>query len=207
MKIRVYRILRNTKVEGPGIRFCLWVQGCPIQCDGCFAKETWSFDGGQLFNVDEIFSMIKESNEIEGVTFLGGEPFAQAEALYELGRKIKAAGLTILSFTGYTYEYILKADKKEWNDLLSIIDLLIDGPFEKNKFDISRPWVGSSNQNYRFLSPKYEYLKNNLSSIKNKVEVRVNENGSVFINGMGDFKYIKRNLRIYGDEEYNEFRK
>jgi anaerobic ribonucleoside-triphosphate reductase activating protein len=46
MKIRVYRILRNTKVEGPGIRFCLWVQGCPIQCDGCFAKETWSFDGG-----------------------------------------------------------------------------------------------------------------------------------------------------------------
>lgn len=207
MKIRVYKILKSTKVEGPGARFCLWVQGCPIQCDGCFAKETWSLDGGQLFSIDEIFSMIKESDGIEGVTFLGGEPFAQAEALYELGKKIKAAGLTILSFTGYTYEYILKADKKEWNDLLSIIDLLIDGPFEKSKFDISRPWVGSLNQNYRFLSPKYEYLKNNLSFIKNKVEVRINENGSVFINGMGDFYYIKRNLRIYGDEEYYEFRK
>lgn len=192
MKIRVYKILKNTKVEGPGTRFCLWVQGCPIHCDGCWAKETWPLDGGQLFDVDEIYNMIDDENEIEGITFLGGEPFAQADALYELGIKVKEMGLSIVTFTGYTYESILEANKKEWNDLLAITDLLIDGPFMKEHFDLSRPWVGSSNQRYRFLTTKYEYLKNNSTSIKNRVEVRINENGSIFINGMGDFENLKK---------------
>jgi anaerobic ribonucleoside-triphosphate reductase activating protein len=177
MKIRLYKYLKNTKVEGPGTRFCLWVQGCPIHCEGCWAKETWPMEGGQLFHVDDIYNMVKEESDIEGITFLGGEPFAQADALYELGVKVKGLGLSIVTFTGYTYESILEADRKEWNDLLSITDLLIDGPFEKDKFELSRPWVGSSNQNYRFLTPKYESLSNKISSIKNKVEVRICENG------------------------------
>lgn len=200
MKIRVYKILKNTKVEGPGTRFCLWVQGCSIRCDGCWAKDTWPMDGGQLFHIDEIFNMIREESEIEGITFLGGEPFAQAGALYELGVKVKAKGLSIVTFTGYTYESILKANNKEWNDLLSITDLLIDGPFMKEHFELSRPWVGSSNQNYRFLTPKYEYLKNDLISIKNKVEVRINDNGSIFINGMGDFENLKKKFTNWGVE-------
>ncbi|MDP4144404.1 MAG: 4Fe-4S single cluster domain-containing protein [Bacillota bacterium] len=195
MKLRIYMILTKTKVEGPGARFCIWVQGCPIHCSGCGAKETWNFEAGELLEVDEIFSMIRNTRDIEGVTFLGGEPFEQASALYELAAMIKGIGLTVLTFTGYTYEYILKADKKEWNDLLSVTDLLIDGPFQEDKFDLSRPWVGSSNQNYRFLTDAYKHLENNLSSIPNKVEVRLHKNGTVFINGTGDFNNIKKRLK------------
>lgn len=201
MKLRVYKILFKTKVEGPGIRCCIWVQGCPIHCKGCGAKETWPFEGGDLLDIDEIYDRIKDNKDIEGITFLGGEPFEQASALYELALKVKNIGLTVLTFTGYTYEYILKCNKKSWNDLLSVTDLLIDGPFQEDKFDISRPWVGSSNQRYRFLTSKYKYLENNLNCIKNKVEIRLNNNGTIFINGMGDFNYIKKQFGNLEDGE------
>ena len=77
MLLRVHRILYKTKVEGPGTRCCIWVQGCSIHCKGCGNKETWSFDGGQLIDTDKIYNIISSSKEIEGVTFLGGEPFEQ----------------------------------------------------------------------------------------------------------------------------------
>ncbi|EJP6474060.1 radical SAM protein [Clostridium botulinum] len=195
MKIRIHRILSKTKVEGPGTRCCIWVQGCPIHCEGCGAKETWDFQGGELLDTDEVFNIIKNSKEIEGVTFLGGEPFAQASAVHDIASKTKSIGLTVLTFTGYTYDYILKSNRKEWNDLLSVTDILIDGPFDESKFDISRPWVGSSNQNYRFLTPSYRHLENNLISIKNKIEVRLHKDGTIFLNGMGDFNSIKNKLK------------
>lgn len=197
MKLRIYKIISKTKVEGPGTRCCIWVQGCSIHCKGCWARETWTFDGGELLNIDEIYNMIRNIKGIEGVTFLGGEPFEQASALYKLATKIKHIGLTVVTFTGYTYEYIVKAHKKEWNDLLSVTDLLIDGPFEEDKFNLSRPWIGSSNQNYRFLTPTYKYLEKNLSRIKNKIEVRLHENGTIFINGMGDFNNIKKQFKDF----------
>lgn len=201
MKLRIHRILPKTKVEGPGIRCCIWVQGCSIHCKGCGAKETWAFEGGELLEVDEIYNMIKNIKDIEGITFLGGEPFEQASALYKLAIRVKSRGLTVLTFTGYTYEYIVGANRSEWNDLLSVTDLLIDGPFEEDKFDLSRPWVGSSNQNYRFLTFAYKYLENNLSCIKNKVEVRLNKNGTIFVSGMGNFNDIKKQLKNFGEGE------
>ncbi len=73
--------------------------------------------------------------------------------------------------------------------------MLIDGPFDEEKFDISRPWVGSSNQSYRFLTPSYKHLENNLTSIKNKIEVRLHKDGAIFLNGMGDFNSIKNKLK------------
>lgn len=201
MKIRIHRILPKTEVEGPGTRCCIWVQGCPIHCKGCGAEETWDFEGGELLDTDDIFNTIKSSKGIEGITFLGGEPFAQAEALYDIASKAKNIGLTVLTFTGYTYEYILKSDKEEWNKLLGVTDLLIDGPFEEDRFDLSRPWVGSLNQNYRFLTSAYKHLENNLTSIKNKLEVKLYKNGTILINGMGDFNKIKRQLRNFGEGE------
>ncbi|PIH06034.1 4Fe-4S single cluster domain-containing protein [Clostridium combesii] len=201
MEIRIHRILPKTEVEGPGTRCCIWVQGCPLHCKGCGAKETWDFKGGELLDTNEVFDIIKNSKEIEGVTFLGGEPFVQASAVYDIALRAKSIGLTVLTFTGYTYDHILKSNKKEWNDLLSVTDLLIDGPFDEDKFDISRPWVGSSNQNYRFLSSSYKHLENNLNSIKNKIEVRLHKNGTIFLNGMGDFNSLKNKLKNLEDGE------
>ncbi|MEG2337999.1 MAG: 4Fe-4S single cluster domain-containing protein [Clostridium sp.] len=207
MDLRVYRILSSTKVEGPGTRFCIWVQGCPIRCSGCFAKDTWDFNGGKLYDVNELISMISDSKEIEGVTILGGEPFAQSEALYALGKKIKSIGLSIVCFTGYSYEYILNANSYKWNRLLSVIDLLIDGAYEEDNHDTSKPWIGSSNQNYRFLTSRYKYLESNIGSIKNKFEVRVSDNGSIVINGMGDIRKLHEKLNnIWSVKEYELYK-
>ncbi|PJI07520.1 4Fe-4S single cluster domain-containing protein [Clostridium pasteurianum] len=195
MKIRLHRFLDKTQVEGPGTRCCIWVQGCKRHCKGCAAKETWSFQYGNIVEVSDLYQRIINIKGIEGVTFVGGEPFEQAAPLYELGKKLKNIGLSIVVFTGYTYDEILKKGNEQWLNLLSITDLLIDGAFEEDKFDLSRPWVGSSNQNYRFLTSRYEKLERNLKTIKNKIEIIMDKNGNILINGMGDFKKIKEIFR------------
>lgn len=192
MQINVYKYLNKTNAEGPNQRFCLWVQGYSRHCDGCFAKSTWSHRKNRIMSVDELFFLIKEQKGIEGVTFLGGEPFEQAKPLAELARKVQNLGLSVLTFTGNTFEELKKSENEDIQALLKYTDLLIDGGFEKENFDLSRPWVGSKNQRYIFLTDRYsaEEIKN----YKNKIEVRIEKNGFVFMNGMGDFDAIKRDL-------------
>ena len=192
MQINVYKYLNKTNAEGPNQRFCLWVQGCSRHCDGCSAKSTWSHRKNRIMSVDELFFLIKEQKGIEGVTFLGGEPFEQAKPLAELARKVQNLGLSVLTFTGNTFEELKKSENEDIQALLKYTDLLIDGGFEKENFDLSRPWVGSKNQRYIFLTDRYsaEEIKN----YKNKIEVRIEKNGFVFMNGMGDFDAIKRDL-------------
>lgn len=152
-------------------------------------------------DTEEVFNKVKGCPDIEGITFLGGEPFAQASAVYEIALKAKQMGLTIVTFTGYTYEHIIETDKEEWNKLLSVTDLLVDGPFEEDKLDFSRPWVGSANQSYRFLTDAYRNLENSIDSIKNKLEIRINPDGSIIVNGMGDFESIKKHISCFGEGE------
>lgn len=190
----VYKIISNTTVEGPGERFCIWVQGCKKHCDGCWAKETWDFGIGKKYSVDAIWEMIKSTKNIEGVTFLGGEPFEQAEELGLLAEKIKENGFSVVCFTGYTIEE-LKAKQDCFKDkLLQNIDLLIDGEFKKNEFDLSRPWVGSLNQRYIFLSDVYN--EKQILAYKNKVEMRISQDGRLEINGMGDFESMKEKFYL-----------
>lgn len=113
-------------------------------------------------SVDELFFLIKEQKGIEGVTFLGGEPFEQAKPLAELARKVHNLGLSVLTFTGNTFEELKKSENEDIQALLKYTDLLIDGGFEKENFDLSRPWVGSKNQRYIFLTDRYsaEEIKN-----------------------------------------------
>ena len=192
--LNVYKFISNTTVEGPGKRFCIWVQGCKKHCDGCWARETWSFGTGTKYSVDAIFEMIKSTKNIEGVTFLGGEPFEQAEELGLLAEKIKEKGLSVVCFTGYTLEE-LKAKQDCFIDkLLQNIDLLIDGEFQKDKFDLTRPWVGSSNQRYIFLSDVYN--EKQILAYKNKVEMRISQDGRLEINGMGDFESMKEKFYL-----------
>ena len=192
IEIRVHRILEQTKMAGPGLRFCLWVQGCSRKCKGCAAKETWSFDGGTAINIDQIFILIKNTLHIEGVTFLGGEPFEQAESLAELAYKIKSIGLSVVTFSGYIYDDLISLKDNNIKRLLSYTDLLIDGAFVEEKFDLSRPWVGSSNQKYNFLTNRY--TQNDLCNIHNQLEIRISPNGKATINGMGNFEQVKKFL-------------
>ena len=197
MKLSIYKILERTKVEGPGIRFCIWVQGCSRHCKGCYAKNTWDKSKGKLFSVDDIFEKIKAQKDIEGVTFLGGEPFEQAEALGILAQKCKGEGLSVLTFTGGTYEDLISQNDEGINRLLNNTDLLIDGKFDENKIDYSRAWVGSSNQRYLFLTDRYS--EKDVQNAKNKVEIHFEKSGKIFINGMGDFNKITRDLALLSD--------
>jgi anaerobic ribonucleoside-triphosphate reductase activating protein len=190
MNIRVYRILDRTKMAGPGHRFCLWVQGCSHHCNGCMAVETWSSNGGSNMETDDIVKRMPSVSSIEGITFLGGEPMEQAEAVYEIAKAAQAGGLTVTVFTGYTYRELLDKSEACVKKLLEVTDLLIDGPFMQNKFDLMRPWVGSSNQQYIFLTDKYS--ESDLVGVRNQVEVRIFSDGKALINGMGDFKKIKK---------------
>lgn len=190
MKLRVFNILKNTKVEGPETRYCIWVQGCSRHCRGCQAVHTWSHSGGILYDVNDIISDIKKQKNIEGVTFLGGEPFEQAEALGIIAKAVKETGLGVLCFTGGLFEELQLIDENK--TLLENIDLLIDGAFEADKIDYSRPWCGSSNQRYHFLTNRYN--EDIFKKYTNKVEINISKIGTIFMNGMGDFEKIVKKL-------------
>ena len=184
MDLRIFQFLPLTDVEGPGKRSCIQVQGCPIHCAGCALPQTWSNDGGRLVDADFLAARIMSERSIEGVTFLGGEPFFQATALAYIGRRIKAHGLSVVTFTGYLLEEIKAANRQDYDELLAVTDLLIDGPFQREKAELIRPWVGSSNQRFHFLSTRYRHLANDFISIPNRLEVRIKPDGRIFINGL-----------------------
>ncbi|AZK45380.1 4Fe-4S single cluster domain-containing protein [Paenibacillus lentus] len=186
MLLRVHRFIPATKVEGPGIRACIQVQGCPIHCPGCAVPFTWAEDGGITMEVEQLAEQILQGPEVEGITFLGGEPFAQARALAHLGGILKNEGLSIMTFTGYLLENLQQSGKQDDLDLLGVTDLLIDGPFQKDRLDTSRPWVGSSNQRYHFLSDRYLHLQDQLKDIPNRLEVRLAPDGRVMVNGLAE---------------------
>lgn len=191
MKIQIYKILKQTKVEGPKKRYCIWFQGCSRHCKGCWAKATWDFSSGIQYDVQDILEDILNTPNIDGVTFLGGEPFEQSDALDFLCRNIKKAGLSVVCFTGNKIENL----KKQHNNILKNIDLLIDGEFIEEEKDFSRPWVGSKNQNYHFLSDRFN--EKILEEYKNKIEINIEKNGRIFINGMGDFEKFTQNLKMH----------
>ncbi len=193
MLLDVYKIIPNTAVEGPENRFCIWVQGCKKHCKGCWAKDTWAFGVGEKYSVESLFKQIfAQIDNIEGVTFLGGEPFEQAKSLSKLAKLIKREGLSVVCFTGYLLEELKDKNDVFVDSLLSNIDLLIDGGFEQDKFDLSRPWVGSSNQRYHFLTDFY--TPEIFQKYKNKIEARISKDGRLELNGMGDFNKISENL-------------
>ena len=190
MKVRVYKILKHTSVEGPGVRYCIWFQGCSRHCKGCWAKATWPKSGGIEYNTKDILDDILKTEDIEGVTFLGGEPFEQHTALEYLTSEIKKNGLSVVCFTGNKIEDL----KQKYTSILNNIDLLIDGEYIENEQDFSRPWIGSKNQRYHFLTNRYD--KTILKKYKNKVEINIQKNGVVFMNGMGDFNKLTKDFGL-----------
>jgi anaerobic ribonucleoside-triphosphate reductase activating protein len=126
--------LAKSAVNGPGIRAVIWVQGCPIRCNGCFNPELLPFSKLHPVPVQKLAKAILALDNIDGVTFSGGEPFAQAAPLAELGSTLQSKGLSIVTFTGFTWEQLASKNRPAWQRLLSITDLLFAGPYlpEKN---------------------------------------------------------------------------
>ena len=146
--LRLFGTASDSIVDGPGLRFVIFVQGCPHACPGCHNPESHDPVGGTLSSTKELFEKISARPEIAGVTFSGGEPFTHAEALAEIGKAVRAMGKTVMTYSGYTYERLLEMAREDSHirDLLSVTNYLVDGPFVLSQRDITLKYRGSKNQ-------------------------------------------------------------
>lgn len=148
MEIRIAGTVQDSIVDGPGLRYVIFTQGCPHRCVGCHNPETHDFGGGRLTDTDELYEECIENPLTKGVTFSGGEPFCQAQALYELGIRFKERGFHLMAYSGWTFEELLeRSESDEYvGKLLHILDILVDGRFELEKRSLMLTYRGSSNQ-------------------------------------------------------------
>ena len=146
--LRIAGIVRESIVDGPGIRFTVFCQGCPHACEGCHNPETHDFAGGKDVSIDRLLEEIDKDPLLAGVTFSGGEPFCQPEGFVELGKRVKERGLNITTFSGYTLEELIELgmQRADIAELLELTDILIDGPFQKELKDLTLQFRGSKNQ-------------------------------------------------------------
>ncbi|MBO5560659.1 MAG: anaerobic ribonucleoside-triphosphate reductase activating protein [Firmicutes bacterium] len=144
MKIRLAGTVNDSIVDGTGIRFTVFVQGCPHKCKGCHNPQTHDFNGGYDADTDDILEQAKKNPLLEGLTFSGGEPFMQPLPLCDLAKKAHKSGFNIFCYTGFLYEQLLEDAEKR--SLLDEVDFLIDGPFIEEQKSLLLTFRGSKNQ-------------------------------------------------------------
>lgn len=147
-KIRLAGITPESVVDGPGIRYVIWAQGCKHRCEECHSPHTWDLNGGRLRDMDEMLDEIRRNKLLKGVTFSGGDPLEQADSFAYIAKKIRGLGMDVWCYTGYAYEFILEHmdSTKGWKDLLENVDVLVDGRFERDKKNLRLAFRGSENQ-------------------------------------------------------------
>lgn len=148
-----------TESEGPGKRLAIWVQGCERRCPGCCNPDMQEIRKNIVVDTKDLINLIHRSmycDKIEGLSFIGGEPMLQAEGLSEVAMWAHSVGLTVLVFTGYLYDELKALGNESVNKLLADTDLLVDGIFIKEEYDMERDWIGSKNQKIYFLSNAYK---------------------------------------------------
>ena len=189
--IRVGAVVDDTVAEGPGRRFAVWVQGCSIRCPGCFNPHLWGAKGGTGIGAAELAERALAVPGIDGVTLLGGEPFEQARPLADFASRLAAQGLSVMTFSGFTYRELNGAGAPDGAaELLSATDLLVSGPYLSGQPDFRRPWVGSTNQEFRFLTDRLRHVEAELADLPDRIEVRVAASGEVTVNGWADLDQL-----------------
>jgi len=181
MPLRVAQAVPDTEAEGPGRRFALWVQGCTLNCPGCCNPEMFADRGGELVEPAALAARIAATPGIEGLSVLGGEPFQLAAAVAELCRAVRAAGLSVMVYSGYTLEELRALPGEGPAALLAQVDLLADGRYRRELPETRRRWLGSSNQSLHFLTPRYRADDPRFSQ-PNTVVVRL-VGGQLTVNG------------------------
>lgn len=144
--MRLSGIVEESIVDGPGLRYVLFTQGCPHHCKGCHNPQTHSFEGGFPFTAEAALAQMGENPLLSGITLSGGEPFAQAEALCAVAEGVQAMRKNVMTYTGYTFEALLARNDHWTNRLLELTDILVDGPYMEDLRDLELHFRGSSNQ-------------------------------------------------------------
>lgn len=146
MKIKIAGIEPESIVDGTGIRYAIFVQGCPHHCDGCHNPETWDAGQGRLAEIDDLVEQFLSNELLDGITLTGGEPFMQPDACLCLAQAAKRNGLTVWCYSGFTYEEIKASKNYAEKELLKVIDVLVDGRFVLEKKSLDLEFRGSANQ-------------------------------------------------------------
>ena len=145
-QIRIAGMVEDSIVDGPGLRFTLFTQGCPHHCPGCHNPETHDIRNGETIELKEIYQRIKNDKGITGVTFSGGDPFLQAQKLIPLAKKLKEDGYDLAMYSGWTFEELSDSKIPGAKELLSFADTLVDGKFILEQRSLELPFRGSKNQ-------------------------------------------------------------
>lgn len=146
--VRIAGVYHGSLADGPGRRSVVRFQGCPIRCPGCYVPETHSLTGGTSVSIASVAVELtgERGAPRDGVTILGGEPFAQLEALLALLHQLKRAGIHVVVYTGYTLEVLQARGRPAMTEAMELIDVLTDGPYVKELADGAGQWRGSRNQ-------------------------------------------------------------
>ena len=145
-QLRLAGVIGESTVDGPGLRFVVFAQGCPHKCEGCHNPQTHSFDAGFFSTVRRMTEVILHNRMITGVTLSGGEPFCQAAAFAELAQNLRHNGLHVITYTGYTLEQLRDMNDTDTNNLLLHSDWLVDGKYIEAQKDLLLKFRGSKNQ-------------------------------------------------------------
>ncbi len=146
MCMRIAGTVSDSIVDGPGLRFTVFTQGCPHHCPGCHNPETHDPGGGRTVTVEELGELLAGNPLIDGLTLSGGDPFLQAGECAALAALAHALGKNVWTYTGYTWEVLTAAGRPDWDALLAQTDVLVDGPFVEALKSYSATFRGSSNQ-------------------------------------------------------------
>ena len=144
--MRIANTVSDSIVDGPGLRFTVFTQGCPHRCPGCHNPDTHDPAGGHEATVDELAEKLLSNPLTDGLTLSGGEPFCQAEECAKLAAAAREKGLNVWTYTGYTYERLISGEVPGAMDLLAQTDVLVDGPFVEAQKSYAALFRGSTNQ-------------------------------------------------------------
>jgi anaerobic ribonucleoside-triphosphate reductase activating protein len=184
LSVNIAQLVPVTEAEGPGRRFAIWFQGCPLRCAECCNPEMLPFSGGTQRTAADILAEIERTRDtqaIEGITLLGGEPLAHAAGAARLARGVRALDMSVMIFTGYTLEQARELPDPHVADLLNHTDILVDGRYVRELPDTNRRWIGSTNQRIHFLTDRYQ-ADDPCWCQPNTLEIRL-RGGDLSING------------------------
>ena len=191
--LNVASYLENSAIYGPGNRFVIWFQGCSLRCKGCWNAELWPFEEKHLFSPRDMFEMIRETEGIEGVTFLGGEPLDQAGPILVLAKMLKEDVSSIMLYTGYEMDEISGTVKE---DIFNLSDIAVCGRYIESARSVYLTWRGSMNQRVFFNSDRYRDYEHCVEMRENEVEIHIDEAGEVTIAGYPEPEDVE--MILYG---------
>lgn len=183
--LNVARWIARSRVNGPGERFVLWLQGCSLRCPGCWNPDTWSHAPRKVMTLEALEAEVRAAGAVEGITLSGGEPFEQAAALVPFLDGVRARGLSVMIFTGYEMDELTSDAARA---VLGRCDVLVTGRYVASQRSLDLAWRGSHNQRVHFLTARYDERDLPRSG---EVEVHIGADGGVEITGFPHLSLLR----------------